>query len=69
MDLTTWDKVVEAINKNLADVNTSFQNSLEILTLNPFDSKIAVAASITTGIKGIALTLVSLFFVMDHTGK
>ncbi len=69
MDLTTWDKVVEAINKNLAEVDTSFKNSLEILTLNPFDSKIAVAASITTGIKGIALTLVSLFFVIQFCNE
>ena len=66
MKLSNWQDVVDSVTKDLSSVNDVFQNSLNILKLNPFDDKImGTLGTVQTGIKAVALTLVSLFFIVQ----
>lgn len=61
-----WQKVVDEIKDKLSAVNDIYQTSFDILKVDPFDEKIQSAlGTVSTPIKAIALTLVSLFFVIQ----
>lgn len=61
-----WQDVVDKVAHKITEVNDIFTKSLDILKLDPFNSEItSTLGSVSTGIKGIALTLVSLFFVVQ----
>ena len=61
-----WQEYVDKIKEKLSDVNDIYQTSFDLLKLDPFDEHIQSAlGTVSTPIKAIALTLVSLFFVIQ----
>ncbi|MCM1524819.1 MAG: hypothetical protein NC120_10210 [Ruminococcus sp.] len=64
-----WKDMKEMIETALSVIDYDYQSSLEILKLNPFDSAIKINSTLQSGIQGIAVSLVSLFFVMQFCNE
>lgn len=64
-----WEDVKELVEMSLGGIDYDYQSALEILKINPFDSSIVIDSSLQSGIHGLALTLVSMFFVMQFCNE
>lgn len=65
----SWDTFSNMIQNDLNSINDSFESSLKILNMNPFDNSVVIDPTITSGVKAVSLTLVSLFFVMQFCNE
>lgn len=65
----SWETFSDRIQNDLNEINTSFESSLHILSMNPFDQTVVIDSAITSGVKAVSLTLVSLFFVMQFCNE
>lgn len=63
-----WAEIEDDVYGWLCTIDSTYQSSLELLKINPF-TELALDTTITTSIKGIALTLVSLFFVAQFCNE
>lgn len=65
-----WESVKGWVENSINEINVDFTSALNILDLNPVDvMNSSVADDIKTAISGVALTLVSMFFIMQFCNE
>lgn len=66
----TWDAAKDTIQKTLDKIGEDFNSALDILDLSPVDvMSSSVAEGVKTAVSGVALTLVSMFFIMQFCNE
>ena len=60
-----WDTILEWVQSWIDVVNYTFDQSMKVLALSPFDSKISIVNTAMTAVEGVALVLVSMFFAIQ----
>ena len=63
--LVEWETIEEWLSNRIAEVNYAFDNGIQALSISPFDSSITVIDTAATAVEGVALVLVSMFFVIQ----
>ena len=63
--LVEWETVEGWLSDRIAEVNYAFDNAIQYLTVSPFDKSITVINTASKAVEGVALVLVSMFFVMQ----
>ena len=63
--LVEWETVEGWLSDKIAEVNYAFDNAIQSLTISPFDSSITVIDTAAKAVEGVALVLVSMFFVIQ----
>lgn len=69
MELYTWEQFWQWIHVFVINCNNEFAVCLKLLQLNPFDGMNDLATSVVNIVQGTALTLVTLFFMMEFFKK
>lgn len=64
-----WESIEKLVEQALEVIDYDYESALNILKINPFDSSIVIDSSLQSGIHGLALTLVSMFFVMQFCNE
>ncbi len=66
MTFMEWDTVVKNLDNDIANVVKMYQKSIDILNLDPFTPSISGSiGTVSSAVKAVALSLVSLFFMMQ----
>lgn len=69
MELYSWEQFWQWIHSFVISCNDTFGVCIKMLTLNPFDGMNGLTNQTVTIIQGVALTLVTLFFLMEFFKK
>ncbi len=60
-----WETIEGWVRSWLDTINHTFNNSVQVLKLSPFDSSITVIDTAMSAVEGAALVLVSMFFAIQ----
>lgn len=63
-----WADIQDKVYGWFCTIDSTYQSSLEILKINPF-TQLTLDTTLSSGIKGIALTLVSIFFIAQFCNE
>lgn len=60
-----WETIEGWVRSWLDTINHTFNNSVQVLKISPFDSSITVIDTAMAAVEGVALVLVSMFFAIQ----
>lgn len=60
-----WETIEGWVRSWLDTINHTFDNSVQVLKISPFDSSITVIDTAMAAVEGVALVLVSMFFAIQ----